>query len=127
MLKKIFAGIMITAALTGCTTAAQPTYKKEFTRNDYNHKTHEYTCCTWNTSETLLPDDCIVTLLEYNPEHNYYTVWAFSNYYNETICIADDITPETAQRCYIPGTKLVRFYSENNPYYVQDIKIIEKP
>lgn len=125
--KKIFAAFIAAAAIAGC-IPAKPTYKKELTLYDYGHRTHE-TPLMLNAvfSEELNIDYCIVSTLEYNNEYNYYTVYAFSSYYNREMCIADDITPETAKRLYFPGSELMRFWFPDTPYYTADIVLINKP
>lgn len=125
--KKIFAAFIAAAAIAGC-IPAEPTYKKECTVNDYDHRTHEMPLMI-----DIIPagnvniDYCTVSTLEYNIEHNYYTVYAFSSYYNREMCIADDITPETAKKLYFPGSELMRFWFPDTPYYTADIVLINKP
>ena len=121
--KKIFAALTAAGILAACT----PTKKyKEFTQNDYNHKRNDFAFCTWNTDKSIESYYCIVTELDYNYDHNYYTVYADSDI-EDWICIEDDITKETAMKMYIPGTKLAVLYLAGNRNNVIDIKVLEKP
>lgn len=121
--RKIFAAFIAAGTLAACTPAKK---YKEYTRNDFDHKRNDFAFCTWRTNKSIESYYCIVSELDYNYEYGYYTVYADSDI-EKWICIADDITKETAMKMYIPGTKLAVLYLAGNRNNVIDIKVLEKP
>lgn len=108
--KKTFCGIMAAACLAACNPQKTQNYHKEL-KTDYKYISHngENIIGLPINLNDAIKDICTITRADYNRQHGYYTIYAFSSVLNHEFCIADDIKKETFVYMYQPGARVIRY------------------